>query len=143
VVEAARREPQTVTKHGKPAVVVVAVDEYQRLRKLQRLKAPSFAELLLAMPTDGEEFERLDGYMATRIRRFWCLAAPLRNRDRDRIAANAGRDRARWGRTADDANCSLPGIKPSEGGCGPATEFRDEAVLWRQVGQRLFTLSKH
>jgi antitoxin Phd len=63
VVEAARREPQTVTKHGKPAVVVVAVDEYERLRKLQHLKAPSFAELLLAMPTDGEEFERLDGRM--------------------------------------------------------------------------------
>ena len=38
---------------------------------------------------------------------------------------------------------SLPGIKPSEGGCGPATVFRDEAVLWREVGQRLFTLSKH
>jgi antitoxin Phd len=63
VVEAARREPQTVTKHGKPAVVVVAVDEYERLRKLHHLKAPSFAELLLAMPTDGEEFERLEGRM--------------------------------------------------------------------------------
>jgi hypothetical protein len=25
--------------------------------------APSFAELLLAMPTDGEEFERLEGRM--------------------------------------------------------------------------------
>ena len=32
-----------MTQHGKPAVVVVAVDEYQRLRKLQRLKAPSFS----------------------------------------------------------------------------------------------------
>jgi prevent-host-death family protein len=63
VVDAARREPQTVTKHGKPAVVVVAVDEYERLRKLQHLKAPSFAELLLAMPTDGEEFERIEGRM--------------------------------------------------------------------------------
>jgi prevent-host-death family protein len=63
VVEAARREPQTVTKHGKPAVVVVAVDEYERLRKLRHLKAPSFAELLLAMPTDSEEFERLEGRM--------------------------------------------------------------------------------
>jgi prevent-host-death family protein len=42
VIEAAQREPQTVTKHGKPAVVVVAVDEYERLRKLQHLKAPSF-----------------------------------------------------------------------------------------------------
>lgn len=61
VVEAARRKPQTVTKHGKPAVVVVAADEYERLRKLEHLKAPSFAELLLAMPTGGDEFERLEG----------------------------------------------------------------------------------
>ena len=59
VVEAARRKPQTVTKHGKPAVVVVAADEYERLRKLQRLKAPSFAEMLLAMPQDDIEFERI------------------------------------------------------------------------------------
>lgn len=59
VVEAARRKPQTVTKHGKPAVVVVAADEYERLRKLQRLKAPSFAEMLLAMPQEDIEFERI------------------------------------------------------------------------------------
>jgi antitoxin Phd len=63
VVEAARRKPQTVTKHGKPAVVVVAAVEYERLRKLEHLKAPSFAELLLAMPTGGDEFERLEGRM--------------------------------------------------------------------------------
>jgi prevent-host-death family protein len=63
VIEAAQREPQTVTKHGKPAVVVVAVDEYERLRKLQHLKAPSFTQLLLAMPTDDGEFERLVGRM--------------------------------------------------------------------------------
>jgi antitoxin Phd len=63
VVEAARREPQTVTKHGKPAVVVLAVEEYERLRRLQRLKAPSFADMLLAMPTGGEDFERLEGPM--------------------------------------------------------------------------------
>ena len=63
VVEAARRKPQTVTKHGKPAVVVVAADEYDRLHKLQQLKAPSFAEMLLAMPTGGEDFERLEGRM--------------------------------------------------------------------------------
>jgi antitoxin Phd len=63
VVEAARRKPQTVTKHGKPAVVVVAADEYERLRKLEHLKAPAFAELLLAMPTGGDEFERLEGRM--------------------------------------------------------------------------------
>lgn len=63
VVEAARRKPQTVTKHGKPAVVIVDVDEYERLRRLQHLKAPTFAELLLAMPTGGEDFERLEGRM--------------------------------------------------------------------------------
>jgi antitoxin Phd len=63
VVEAARRKPQTVTKHGKPAVVVVAADEYERLRRLEHLKAPTFAELLLAMPTGGNEFERLEGRM--------------------------------------------------------------------------------
>ncbi len=61
VVEAARRSPQTVTKHGKPAVVVVAAAEYERLRALQKLRAPSFAELLLAIPQseEGFEFDRL------------------------------------------------------------------------------------
>jgi antitoxin Phd len=63
VVEAARRKPQTVTKHGKPAVVVVAADEYERLRTLEQFKAPTFAELLLAMPTGAEDFERLEGRM--------------------------------------------------------------------------------
>ena len=63
VVEAAQRKPQTVTKHGKPAVVVVAADEYERLRQLERLKAPSFADHLLAMPTDDGEFKRLKGHL--------------------------------------------------------------------------------
>ena len=58
VVEAARRTPQTVTKHGKPAVVVVDVVEYERLRRLERAKAPSFADVLLAMPQDDREFPR-------------------------------------------------------------------------------------
>jgi antitoxin Phd len=58
VVEAARRSPQTVTKHGKPAVVVVNVTEYERLQRLERAQAPSFAELLLAMPRDDGEFPR-------------------------------------------------------------------------------------
>jgi antitoxin Phd len=58
VVAAARRQPQTVTKHGKPAVVVIDVTEYERLRNLDRAKAPSFTELLLAVPQDGGEFTR-------------------------------------------------------------------------------------
>ena len=58
VVEAARRMPQTVTKHGKPAVVVVDVVEYERLRQLERAKAPSFVEVILAMPQDDGEFPR-------------------------------------------------------------------------------------
>ena len=59
VVEAARRLPQTVTKHGKPAVVVVDVMEYQRLQRLDRAQAPSFAQLLLTMPQDGGHLPRL------------------------------------------------------------------------------------
>jgi antitoxin Phd len=58
VVEAARRMPQTVTKHGKPAVVVLDVMEYERLRQLERAKAPSFVELSLAMPQDVGDFPR-------------------------------------------------------------------------------------
>ena len=58
VVEAARRAPQTVTKHGKPTVMVVDVAEYERLRRLERAKAPSFADVLLAMPQDDREFQR-------------------------------------------------------------------------------------
>ena len=63
LVAAARHQPQLVTKHGKPAVVVVDAEEFERLRKLQHLKLPSFAEMLLAMPTGGEDFERLEGRM--------------------------------------------------------------------------------
>ncbi len=52
-------DPQRVTRRGKPAVVVLALDEYERLRRLEQAQAPTFAELLLAIPRDGEEFERL------------------------------------------------------------------------------------
>jgi prevent-host-death family protein len=58
VVEAARRTPQTVTKHGKPAVVVVDVTEYERLQRLERAQAPSFADVLLTIPQDDGEFPR-------------------------------------------------------------------------------------
>ena len=60
VVEAAvAGDPQRVTKRGKPAVVVLAVGEYERLRCLEKATAPSLADLLLAIPQDDEEFERL------------------------------------------------------------------------------------
>ena len=58
VVEAARRTPQLVTKHGKPAVVVVDAAEYERLQRVERAQAPSFADVLLAMPQDNGEFPR-------------------------------------------------------------------------------------
>lgn len=58
VVEAAKRTPQTVTKHGRPAVVVVDVAEYERLRRLEHAHAPSFADVLLSMPQDDGEFSR-------------------------------------------------------------------------------------
>jgi prevent-host-death family protein len=59
VVEAARHEAQTVTKHGKPAAVVVAADEYDRLQKLKQLRAPNFAEMLLNIPKADVRFERM------------------------------------------------------------------------------------
>lgn len=61
VVKAAAHEPQVVTKHGNPAVVIIAVDEYKRLRDVERITAPSFVDHLLAMPSDDGAFERLGG----------------------------------------------------------------------------------
>lgn len=52
VVEAAERgESTTITKHGRPAAVVVPVADAQRLLKGDR---PSFASLLLGLPHDLE-----------------------------------------------------------------------------------------
>ncbi len=47
VIEAAEKgEPTTITKHGRPAAVVVSHGEWTRLKS----RLPSFAELLLAVP---------------------------------------------------------------------------------------------
>ena len=59
VVEAARRAPQMVTKHGKPAVVVVDLAEYERLRRLSRARKHLRLPMLLAMPQDDGEFPRV------------------------------------------------------------------------------------
>ena len=77
VVEAARRMPQTITKHGKPAVVVVDVVEYERLRHLQRAQALSFADALLAMPQDDGGFpEAIDDRAISNVRRTRTLRVP-------------------------------------------------------------------
>ena len=49
-------EPQHVTRRGKPAVVVVSCDAYERLRKMENSR---FVDLLLEMPQDDGEFERI------------------------------------------------------------------------------------
>ena len=60
VVDAALAgEPQRVTRRGQPAVVVLAVEEYERLCRLEKANAPSLAELLLDIPQDDQVFERL------------------------------------------------------------------------------------
>ena len=51
--------PQQVTRRGRPAVVVLAVDEYERLRRLDHAAALTLARLLLDIPQDDLEFERL------------------------------------------------------------------------------------
>jgi prevent-host-death family protein len=50
VAAAADGTPQTVTKRGKPAVVVLSVAEYEKLTQKDTPKQPSFVEHLLAMP---------------------------------------------------------------------------------------------
>jgi prevent-host-death family protein len=57
---AARGEPQLVTKHGRPAAVVLAVEEYRRLKALEARARPGFAEQLLALPQDDGGFERVE-----------------------------------------------------------------------------------
>ena len=59
VVAALAGVPQRVTRRGKPAVVVLAVEEYERLCSQQPGTAPTFVEHLLAIPQDDGEFERL------------------------------------------------------------------------------------
>jgi antitoxin Phd len=59
--------PQFVTKRGRSAVVVLAVEDYEKLREQERLGRPSFIEHLLAAPKrppeigdDEELFPRLE-----------------------------------------------------------------------------------
>ncbi|MBF0590271.1 MAG: type II toxin-antitoxin system prevent-host-death family antitoxin [Magnetococcales bacterium] len=48
VVEAAQKgTPQTVTKHGVPAVVIISAKEYEKLHHLQSLQLTGFNDHLL------------------------------------------------------------------------------------------------
>lgn len=59
VVEAALAgAPQEVTRRGKPAVVVLSVDEYQRLLRGAVQARESFADHLMAFP--GGEIEHAE-----------------------------------------------------------------------------------
>jgi prevent-host-death family protein len=52
VIGAAERgEPTTITKHGRPAAVVVPIEDARRLYPVDK---PSFADLLLSIPEDLE-----------------------------------------------------------------------------------------
>ena len=59
VREAMAGYPQRVTRHGKPAVVVLATADYERLQRLEDANAPTLQELLLAIPREGCELRRL------------------------------------------------------------------------------------
>ena len=48
-------EPQRVTRRGQPAVMVIAVEEYERLCQAEKSEAPDFIEHLLAIPKGGPE----------------------------------------------------------------------------------------
>ncbi len=52
-------EPQRVTRRGQPAVVVMAAAEYDRLCRIVKSDAPTLGELLVEIPQDNLEFERL------------------------------------------------------------------------------------
>ena len=47
--------PQTVTRRGRPAVVVLAVEDYMRLCRAEKANAPTFTEHLLAIPRGGPD----------------------------------------------------------------------------------------
>lgn len=59
LVEAARDgRPQTVTRHGKAAVIVVKAEDYERLKDAQSQPKKSFVDFLLAAPKGDAPIER-------------------------------------------------------------------------------------
>jgi prevent-host-death family protein len=58
VIERAQNEPQTITRNGRPSVVVVSVEEWNR----KTVRKGSLAAFLLGSPLAGSELaiDRLD-----------------------------------------------------------------------------------
>ena len=48
-------KPQRVTRRGVPAVVVLAVEEYDRLCRTESAERPNFVEHLVAIPKGGPD----------------------------------------------------------------------------------------
>ena len=57
VAAASKGTPQTVTKRGKPAVVVLSVTEYEKLKRQRAPLDRSFVEHLLSFPQGDDDFE--------------------------------------------------------------------------------------
>lgn len=53
VIERAQSSPQTITRNGKPSVVVVSAEEWQR----KTTRKGTLAEFLLASPLRGTDIE--------------------------------------------------------------------------------------
>lgn len=61
LVDAARSgKPQLVMKRDAPAAVVLAAEEYARMKALDEQQALSFVDHLLAIPKDDESCDRLE-----------------------------------------------------------------------------------
>lgn len=64
VVDAAQQgRAQIITRRGVPSVVVVSVKEFEKLQSYEANQSPSFIDLLLDIPRDDGEFQRIDVQM--------------------------------------------------------------------------------
>lgn len=55
VDEAVRGNPVVITRHGKPAAVILSFEEWQRLSRV-----PSFGRLLMSAPIEPGDLRRRD-----------------------------------------------------------------------------------
>jgi prevent-host-death family protein len=60
VVDAAQQgKAQIVTRRGVPAAAVVSMADLEKLQQLETQDLPCFTDLLLKLPADDAEFERM------------------------------------------------------------------------------------